>query len=111
MEECTLAVRGLDPRKRKLHESRDRVLLRKDDLQLGHGLAVGQGRHKVSKQRVEADKLRVIGNDWGEDALVAINQSDIPGKRMFQYKSGYTVRNGLCNTYRKNRQGALGCCS
>ncbi len=39
-QRCTLAVRGLDPRKRKLHESRDRVLLRRDDLQLGHGLAV-----------------------------------------------------------------------
>ncbi len=74
---CTLAVCGLDPRKRKLHESRDRVLLRRDDLQLGHGLAVGQGMQKVSKQRVEADKLHVIGNDRGEDALVAINQRDI----------------------------------
>ncbi len=99
-QRCTLAVRGLDPRKRKLYESRDRVLLKREDLQLGHGLVVGQGRHKVSKQRVEEDKLRVIGNDRGEDALVAINQSDIPCKRMLQYKSGYTVRNGLCNTYR-----------
>jgi hypothetical protein len=98
-QRCTLAFHGLDPRKRKLHESCDRVLLRRDDLQLGHGMAVGQGHHKVSKQRVEEDKLRVIWNDRGEDALVAINQSNIACKRMFQYKSGYTVQNSLCNTY------------
>ena len=75
-------------------------MLRRDDLQLGHGLAVGQGRQEVSKQRVEEYKLHVLGNDRGEEHLIAINQSYIPCKRLFQYKSGYTVRNGLCNTYR-----------
>jgi hypothetical protein len=34
----------------------------------------GQGREKVSKQLVEADKLRVIWDDRGGNALVAINQ-------------------------------------
>jgi hypothetical protein len=42
------------------------------------GLALGQGSVKVSKQRVEEDKLCVIGNDRGGNALFAINQSDIP---------------------------------
>ncbi len=75
-QQCTLAVRGLDRRKRKLHETHasDRAVLGRDDLKRGHGLAapqaashagggLGQGREKVSEQRVSSEagrKLRII---------------------------------------------------
>ena len=80
---CTLAVRSLDPLKRKLHESRDMVMLRRDDLQLGHGLAVGQGRQEVSKQRVEAYKLHVLGMTGGRSILLPSTRAMFAAKGCF----------------------------
>jgi hypothetical protein len=90
-KQCTQVVLCLDRRKRTLYETHGRVFLGRDDRNPGHGLALRQGREKVSEQRIEAHKLHIVGNARGVDALVAIKESGIPCKRLFQYKAGYTV--------------------
>ena len=46
----------------------------------------------MSQQRVEADKLRVIGNDRGEDALVA----NLPSTRaIFAAKGGFSTNQDI----------------
>jgi hypothetical protein len=92
-------VSGPDCRKRTLHETHDRVVHGRDNRNPGHGLALGQGRERVSEQLVEVYTLHIVWNAPGIDALVAIKDSCIPCKRLFQYKAGCTIRNGHCNTY------------